>query len=175
MKCFVTAAILFLISLARSFADHDQHMLRGDKGSRTLYTDDTGDLLDWYNKTDVLMKVLNFTLGGACKDKIYECADSDCLGCSNNWNGTRALVDKIDQSKTNDGDECWDCGDAGGWGGGWGGGNGSTDGFSMWMLGHRYNCTEMFGGLRSFWSCAGTGNEDLFCDMMDTCWGKWEW
>lgn len=161
MKVFVATVILF-ICLAQSFAERDQHVLRG----RTLF-DDTHPI-DWFNKTDVLMKLLNYTLGGACKEKMFECADSDCLGCTNSGGELRWSSNDTEKNRTK-GDEYW----GGGGGGGWDAGN--SDGFGMWMLGYRYNCTEVYDGLRSFWSCTDNGDEALFCEMMDTCWGKWDW
>lgn len=120
------------------------------------YTEQRDDTSDGYlNNSQIVADFFDSWFTEACVDKIRECIDEDCLGCSNTAETRGRELFMRGARKSSGSEDDWD----------WHGGGCSHCGW------YHLNCTDIYDGAREFWNCTGSGgNETLFCETLNECW-----
>lgn len=109
---------------------------------------------DEWTKRQIVKNFFQSWFGINCVDKIKECVESDCLGCSTGAEMRRRHL-YIRGSRWYDDRGWYD----------WQNGDCSSCGW------YNLNCTDIYNGSRDLWNCTGTGgNETLFCETLNECW-----
>lgn len=87
--------------------------------------------------------IVSAIFGVQCSNQIGLCVNADCLGCGLMPSG-RFLHNDMPLGLNEQ---------------------------NITILGANVACADVFNGIRQFGDCQEEGNEEMFCSVLDKCWG----